>query len=405
MISNIISAFQSIFSNKVRSFLTLLGVVIGVASVTILISLGQGLKNDISTLIRSFGSNVIIAVPGKIDLKSGGSGQSPTNLVATDILTEKDVESVKTLDSVKEVTPLGFVTGNVKYKDKSVAPTIFGTYENIGEALEVVNIEKGTIFNSKSDGNKIVLGATTAEGLFGVEEPVGKKITISKEEFEVVGVFSKAKSGGLSGFITQEYDSLSVIPFDTATRLNSGQVKIIRLVAKAKDETDAKEVKKQVFDKILENHNGDENFSVLTQDDILEIFSQILSLITTLISSIAAISLVVGGIGIMNIMLVTVTERTREIGLRKAVGATKFAILTQFLTEAIVITLFGGLIGLAVSFGVGTFVAYKTELTPEITASVIFTALGISGIIGIVFGLWPALRAANKDPIEALRYE
>lgn len=404
MFQNILSAFQSILSNKVRSFLTLLGVVIGVASVTTLISLGQGLKNDVSSLIRSFGSNIVIAVPGKLDFKSG-AGQSPTNLVATDILTLRDVESVSNLEQVETVTPFGFVTGNVKYENKTVAPTIFGAYENFTQAFEVLKLEKGKMFESKSDGNKIVLGSSTAEIIFAETEPVGKKITIGKEEFEVIGVFAKAKSGALSGTFTQEIDSMSVIPFDTATRLNSGQVKIIRIVSKAKKDADVNNTKEAVFREILKNHGGDENFSVLTQDDILDLFSQILNLITTLISAIAAISLVVGGIGIMNIMLVTVTERTREIGLRKAVGATKRAILMQFLTEAIVITFIGGAIGLLLSFLIGIVIAVNTALTPAITANVVLTAVGISTVVGIVFGLWPAWRAANKDPIEALRYE
>ncbi len=156
---------------------------------------------------------------------------------------------------------------------------------------------------------------------------------------------------------------------------------------------------------MLKNHNNEENFSVLTQDDLLGLFDQFLSLATTMVTAIAAISLVVGGIGIMNIMLITVTERTREIGLRKAVGASKGAILSQFLIEAIIITLLGGLLGLAISFVATYIISAKSSLNPEITASTITLALGISTVIGILFGLWPAMRAAQKDPIEALRRE
>ena len=187
--------------------------------------------------------------------------------------------------------------------------------------------------------------------------------------------------------------------------MNKGTIAINEIIVKAADDANVPNVKTNIKKKVLALHQGEENFSVLTQDDVLKLFDQFLSLATTLVSAIAAVSLVVGGIGIMNIMLVTVTERTKEIGLRKAVGATKSAIALQFLIEAVFVTVIGGSIGLAISFGVGMLVAAKTPLSPSITPNVVIIALGLSTVIGIIFGLWPALRAASKDPIEALRYE
>jgi ABC-type antimicrobial peptide transport system permease subunit len=400
---NIRSAWSSIWNNKARSILTVLGVVIGVTSVTTLVSLGQGLKNDVSKLIQGLGTNVIAITGGKLDTQTtGAQSTNPANFISGDILTLHDVEALSKNPDLESVSPMGLVSGNLKYQDKTATPTVIGAYPNFTHALQVIAIDKGKMFDSKAAGRVIVLGDTARQALFDGSNPIGKKITLAKQEFEVIGTFGKVKNAGVFGSDT---DAMAVIPFETATELNKDQPKIARIIAKARDTADITAVKKAVKETMLDNHDGEEDFTVLTQDDILDLFDTFLTLATTMVSAIAAISLVVGGIGIMNIMLVTVTERTREIGLRKAVGATKGAILTQFLTEAIVITLVGSLIGLAISFAVGATVAAMTDLQPAITPSIIMIAVGIAVGIGVIFGLWPALRAAQKDPIEALRYE
>jgi len=402
MTDNILSALSSIWGNKVRSFLTLLGVVIGVASVTILVSLGQGLKNDVSELIQGFGTNVIVTVAGKIDPEGGQTAQNPTNFIALDILTKKDAEDIEDLDDVSAASPLSPVVGSLRFKDNMASPVIFGSQPDVSEAFETLKIDEGRMFKA-DEGNVVVLGPAPKTQLFGEDaDPVGKKVLLGKEEFEVVGTFKSPKNSGVFG---SELNDLSMIPFNTSTKLNNGEVKILRIISKAKDDADVEEVRDEIFDMLLVNHDGEENFTVLTQDDLLGLFSQFLNLATSMVSAIASISLVVGGIGIMNIMFVTVSERTREIGIRKAVGATKGAILVQFLTEAIVVTLVGGIIGLGIAFAVGAIVAANSELSPAITLEVIALAVGISSVIGLVFGLWPAIRAARKDPIEALRYE
>jgi putative ABC transport system permease protein len=258
------------------------------------------------------------------------------------------------------------------------------------------------MFSSNSEGKVVVIGSTTAEQLFGDADPIGKKITLGKEELEVIGTFAKSTASSTFG---GEIDSITVVPFDTATAMNNNQAKVYRMYATAKDSADVTAVKAEIEKTLKANHDGEDDFTVLTQDDMLGLFNTFLNLATTMVSAIAAISLVVGGIGIMNIMLVTVTERTREIGLRKAVGATKTAILVQFLIEAVIVTFVGALIGLAIAFIAGIIVAAKTELTPSITPTIILLSVGISVVVGVVFGLWPAIRAAQKDPIEALRYE
>ncbi len=400
---NLLSAWQSILSNKVRSILTVLGVVIGVASVTTLISLGQGLQNDVSSLIQGFGTNVITIISGKIDTSTGSQANTnPAAFVAGDILTLDDVGLIEKNDQIEAVSPLALVAGNLKFGDKTTSPTLFGAYPSAKDAFQILSIDRGKMFDTKSSGNVVILGPNTTKDLFGDTDPIGQKVALGTEQFEVVGTFAKAKSGSIFG---SQFDTVTMIPFDTATKLNKDTVKIYRIVAKAKDTAKVDEVKKALKDSLLTQHKGEEDFTVLTQDDLLGLFNTFLTLATTMVSAIASISLIVGGIGIMNIMLVTVTERTREIGLRKAVGATRTAILWQFLTEAVMVTLVGAVIGLAISFAISAVITFKTELTPAITPTVILTAAGISIVIGVIFGLWPALRAANKDPIEALRYE
>jgi len=393
------SAFLAIASNKVRSLLTVLGIVIGVASVTTLISMGQGLKTDVSNLIQGLGTNVIAIVGGQ--LENGGS-TNPSQLVANDILTEKDIDSIKNIPEIESVSPINFVTAKIEYNDKKIQPMVMGVDPNFLTIAQTFKLQQGKMFDTRPDNYAVVISPDIKKELFGDEDAYLKHILINGKDFLVLGIMAEP---GSSSVFSSDMENIVLMPFATAVKLNNDQAKILRILAKAKNNVDVNEAKEKIKEEIFKNHNNEEDFSVMTQDDILSVFDQFLSLATALISAIAAISLLVGGIGIMNIMLVTVTERTKEIGLRKAVGATKKAILAQFLVEAIIITLLGGLIGLSVSFGIDAIVALKTPLKPEITYEVIGLALGISMLTGIIFGLWPAFLAANKDPIEALRYE
>lgn len=400
---NVRSAMQSIWSNKVRSILNIIGVVIGVASVTLLISLGEGLKNDVSGLIRGMGTNVLTLTGGQLNsLNPGQQAGNPANFLTGDIITAADIAAIEAADEIEAVAPISLVAGTLKVGDKTGSATLYGTTPNFIEAVGVITLTEGQMFDS-NQGDVIVLGQKTARELFGEQSPIDQKLTLGgSKELTVIGVM---KSKQTSALASQDLDTLAALPFDTATALNRNQVKIMRAYIKASDTADIKTVKEQLKVKILALHQGQEDFSILTQDDLLGLFSTFLDLATNMVSAIAAISLVVGGIGIMNIMLVTVTERTREIGLRKALGATKLAILWQFLTEAVVVTLIGALIGLAIALGAGAAIASQTDLNPSVSLLTIGLACGIAIVVGVVFGLWPALRAAKKDPIEALRYE
>lgn len=404
LFSVIKTAFSSIWRNKLASVLAILGVVIGVASVSILISVGQGLKNDISNLIQGLGTNVMVVLSGKVDMQNINSNQqvNPANFIATDILTLDDVHTIEGLEKIESVSPLSLVAGQVQYNDKKVSPTITGVYSTVLNAMEIIKVDKGQMFGSNNE-DSAVLGSKAVEGLFGDENPVGKEITIGKtKQLKVIGTLAQSKS---SSSITSEIDSMVMIPFDIATDINKGKVQISRVIIKASDDADVEIAKKDVEQHLLDNHKGEENFTVMTQEDVLDLFSQFMNMATAMVSAIAAISIIVGGIGIMNIMLVSVTERTREIGIRKAVGATNFAILIQFLTEAITITVLGGVIGIGLTFVAAQIIEKKASLHPAVTTDVILLALGISFVVGIIFGLLPALRASRKNPIEALRYE
>ena len=414
MTNNIKSALNSIWTNKIRSILTVLGVVIGVTSVTTLISLGQGLKNEVSNLVQGFGTNVIMVIGGKIDMKSASSSGgmfggatnnvNPADFLTGTILTRQDVNTIKALSNIEAVAPMSLVPGKITFENQEISPMIMGTSPDIIQAFQVLSLDSGELFKSENDTGTIVIGPLTSDALFGEgADPLGNKVTINKTEFTIIGKLSNAKFSNLFG---SEFDNLVLMSMADATKFSNNTEKIMRIAVKAENNADVKQVKEDIKNALLANReDAEQNFSVFTQDDLLGLMDDLLNLTTALVSAIAGISLVVGGIVIMNIMLVTVTERTREIGLRKALGATQLAILTQFLTEAVVITLLGGIIGLGLSIAAGMVVSAKTPLTPEISPLVILIAIGLSTLVGVVFGIWPAMRAAQKDPIDALRYE
>lgn len=401
MIEGFKSAMRSIWSNKVRSLLTVLGIVIGVTAVTTLVSLGQGLRNEVTNLVQGLGSNIVFVVGGNLDTENPQAFSNPSNFISGDVLKVRDAETASEIDGVESVSPMSLVSASIKYEGELVLPMTFGTNSDFINSFEIVKVKEGRFFED-NEKNVAVIDGVVKEALVGDGDIVGEMVIVDKIEFEIVGVIGIETAESIFG---SEFSNMLLVPFDAATELNSGKEEIFRMIIDVADDYDVNEVRDNIYNGILENHEGEEDFSVLTQDDMLALLDSLLGLVTTMVTAIAAISLVVGGIGIMNIMLVTVTERTKEIGLRKAVGATKTSIALQFLIEAIVITSIGGALALGISFIFGFVVAAQTDITPDITLDLILIALGVSTTIGIVFGLWPALRAAKKDPIEALHYE
>lgn len=389
------SALEAIKTNKLRSGLTTLGIIIGVASVILLISLGTGLRNYITDQFEQLGSNLLFVIPGKVG--AGGRGPGGTTINKLNL---KHVELVKRkVKGLEGVVPTIQQFTTVKYQNKVLKDTtIIGTNEQFPDVVNQ-SATRGKFFDkTQSDSGKkvAVVGKTVVEDLFAEKNPLGERIDIKGQKYQVLGVLKE--QGSTFGF---DQDNVVVVPF-TAAQRQFGVNQVNNIYAKAQKTADVEKVADSLKRVLLEDLSEDD-FSVLTASQTLSTIQGILRVISSTLAGIAAISLVVGGIGISNIMLVSVTERTREIGLRKAVGAKSQDILFQFLTEAVTLSILGGLIGLLLA-GIGTVIISRF-IPATISGWSVFIAFGFSILVGVIFGVAPAIRAARLEPIEALRHE
>ncbi len=394
-------ALKAISTNKVRSFLTMLGIIIGVGSVVMLTAIGNGLSAFVTEQFNELGANNLIVFPNDIFGDGGGiNSEEAATSIANSQLRLRNVQDIERLrEYVDMVAPFNIQTDTIAFADKEENTTILGTTSNYEVAFNTP-AEKGRFFNEREEKGSdrvVVLGFSVAEELFGNVDPIGKQVKVGGRSYKVVGV---AEEKG-SGFGGPSFDTYIYIPLPTFFREYDTQT-IIRMIIKVKDTQNIDEAKAEI-EKTLARRLEDDEYAVIDQTEILDTINQILGVLTVGLGGIAAISLVVGGIGIMNIMLVSVTERTREIGLRKALGATPNTILLQFLIEAAVLSVLGGLIGIAIAFA-GTM-AIQQFIPARVTPEAVALAFGVSGAVGIIFGAAPARRAAKLSPIEALRYE
>lgn len=386
------TALKSLSLNKVRSFLTMLGVIIGVFAVISLVSLVEGVQNYVESQFEGLGANLIFVSSGNLDYRGGRPGQ---NLTSSN-LKEKHIQLIEkeASDYIDYVTPTIQTVKTAKYKTNSYYTAVIGVSHTADKIFSIYS-EEGRFLNKSevnSSSRVVIIGNAMKSKLFGQENPLKKSIKIDGKSYEVIGILAKKNP---------EYDEVLIMPY-TTLRDNFEGTTIVSIVSKAKNNvslTDATDNVKLAMYRDLH----DDEFSVLTQEDILESINSILGVLTIALAAISGISLLVGGIGIMNIMLVSVTERTREIGLRKALGATSFDIKRQFMIEAIIISLSGGLIGLLI--GWLSTLAIKKLIDASVPFWAIPLSLGFSIFVGIVFGTYPAAKASEKDPIEALRYE
>ena len=395
-------AVQAIFTNKLRSFLTTLGVVIGVASVVLLIAIGNGLQVFITGQFESLGANTINVVPGDPFGEGGGFGNRDSQLSAFSSVKIKysDVSDIRRLGyPISKVAPLAQSSAKTSFRQEEATTTIVGTEPEYQQILNS-EIDSGRFFDNQENNKKsrvAVIGPDIAEEIFGQVDPIGKKIKVNSQTFSVIGV-TKAKGGSFGG---PSFDSYVIIPLQTYFSLfDSNQILQIAIQIESAEQIDQGIEK---VENLLLKRLEDDEFSVFETKQILEIINQILSTLTLGLGGIAAISLVVGGIGIMNIMLVSVTERTREIGLRKALGATPNTILTQFLVEAILLSLLGGFIGIVIAYLLSIII--NNFFPAQISLDAVILAFSVSSAIGIIFGVAPARSASKLSPIEALRYE
>lgn len=388
-------AFEALRINKLRSALTSLGIIIGVAAIVLLISISAGLQNFISGQFEKLGTNSIFILPGKVQFGPQGGPPRTINKITID-LAEK-IEREKGI-YISEVAPFIELNATASHQNKSKITTLAGT-RSIYFETSGIKTANGRVFSRKDDqtAKKVaVIGQTVASDLYQNQNPVGKTIQVSNKPFTVIGVLEP--QGNIGGV---DVDNQVLMPLNTA-RVLTGTNQVNSILIKTKSTENIPRAKEQVV-KILTRTLSGDDFTILTQEQLLSSILQILNVLTAALGSIAAISLVVGGVGISNIMLVSVTERTREIGLRKAVGARPKDILTQFLTEAVILSVLGGIIGI----GLGSLgsLALSRFIQTAIPIWAVFLGIGFSTIVGVVFGVAPAIRAAHLEPIVALRHE
>jgi putative ABC transport system permease protein len=405
---NIKSALRALLANKLRSALTMLGIIIGVGSVVALLSVGTGAQSSITNQISNIGANVITIYSGTRN-QSAPSGAGGG---ATAPLTYEESKELKGLTGVAAVSPQVQSRQTVKYQTSQTSVQVVGVEPDYA-TVHPNQLDHGRFISASDVSSKArvaVIGSQVVTDLFGGLDPVGKSIKINGILFEVIGVLKSQGSGGF-GF---SRDSTTYVPITTAmarlsnSRVGSQQsVSTIEVSAANSDSITpaiaAITEKLRTLHKIKAGATAD--FTVQSQSDILATATSVTTTLTVFLGAIAGISLLVGGIGVMNIMLVSVTERTREIGLRKAVGARRSDILYQFLTETLVLSIVGGIIGIIIGWGIATIVSAAGLMTTVVSIQSVALAFGFSAAIGIFFGLYPANRAAGLKPIEALRYE
>lgn len=396
--------YLALSANKVRSFLTVLGIVIGIASVIAMVAIGQGAQGSIQASINSVGANLVIVTPG---VQRGVGAQVSAGRGSAQTLTQADADAIANLDLIKATAPELSRRYQVKAKGTNTNTQVTGTVPSYPEVRNT-SVDQGSFISDQdvSGASKVaVLGPTTRDDLFGQDaDAIGQFVSINNVQFKVIGI-TKAKGG--SGFANP--DDVIYIPISAAQRFLAGDTYVTTISVEAQDQPSVTPVQNEITDLLSTRHHISNpqlaDFSVLTQQDIAATATSVTGTFTILLASIAGISLVVGGIGIMNMMLTTVTERTREIGLRKAIGAQEGDIRSQFLMEAVALTLLGGAIGIGLGWLSASLVTRFAALATQVTLSSVLLAFGVSMAIGIVFGYYPARRASRLNPIEALRYE
>lgn len=407
LLENIKIAFQALFLNKLRSFLTMLGIIIGVGSVVAMFSIGAGAQQSVLGSIQDMGSNLIIITPGNPEEENYMGAQLAFGTQQAELTIDdlRAIEREATL--ITDVAPVIFSSSVASYLNKSTQSTVFASTED-GREIYNMKIDKGNFYSRSDVSNALnvaVIGQTVVKSLFGKTDPIGKIIKLDGKNFKVIGTLEARGADALGN----DQDSSITIPVTTAQDKLYGLDSYNMLMAQSVSEKDIDAASEEIKS-ILRRHRNirfgeKEDFMVQNQTQILDMVNTVTGIFTIVIAGIASISLLVGGIGIMNIMLVSVTERTREIGIRKAIGAKNRDILIQFLVESIVLSITGGILGILFAISVSALLSRFTVLVTSITVFPIILAFSFSTVIGLFFGIFPAMRAARLNPIDALRYE
>ena len=395
-------AWASLVANKLRSLLTMLGIIIGVAAVIALVSIGNGVKQDIEDSISSLGSNLLVVLPGAP--RTPGARSSQGSMKSLKI---SDYEAIAKLEGVKAASPMTNGSYVVIYQNKNWTTSVAGVNANFQD-VNNWTMTSGRFFSDKNVQNRervAVVGQKVVKNLFADEDLVGKEIRVKNIPFRVIGVL-KSKGNGTMG---NDQDDTVLIPYTTSMERVEGIDYLRRVYVVAKDDESIDRLQADIENLLRVRHNikdtNLDDFNIQNMKSIMETVAQTTGTFTLFLGAVAAISLVVGGIGIMNIMLVSVTERTREIGVRKALGATYSVIVTQFLIEAVVISLMGGFIGIAFGIGASKVIGMVSGMSTIVSVPTIIMSFAFSMAIGLIFGIYPARKAAKLNPIDALHYE
>ena len=401
-IQSIILALKEIRRNLMRSALTILGVVIGVAAVITMVTLGSGATAKVTQDISKLGTNLLQIRPGQFRGQGGARSESQP-------FEEADVEAIrKQIGSLVAVAPVNSTMAQVIYGNQNYITSVTGSTNDYIKAQNwTIDTGRDFSFGELSGGKSVcIIGASLKENLFGAEDPIGMTIRLKKIAFRIIGVF---KSKGQSNF-GRDQDDFVLVPIKTLQRRLTGNRDISSILVSAEDGADTEKVKENLETLIRERRPGsksknEDDFSVMDMKELASMLTSTTKALTALLGAIAAVSLLVGGIGIMNIMLVSVTERTREIGIRLAIGALETEVLRQFLLEAVVLSSFGGIIGITLGLSAAGLLSKLLGIPFIISPGIVLIAFLFSAAVGVVFGFMPAKKAAHLDPIDALRHE
>lgn len=394
-------ALQSLRTNRVRTMLTTLGIVIGVASVTVVLSLGHGIENTVRTQVSSLDNNIMLVSSGAdMSALDAMRRMSPYGVGTTTSLTEQDYTAVRNTAGIDKIAPIMILNGTITAHGGTKNVPIIATSPELAHMLGLTS-DPGQFIDTTATRDTAVVGSKLASSLFGGTQLLGNEFTLKGRPHTVVGVLKEINNPvNLSGI---DLDYAVFISFDDGKSYNQGVAQIQQFIITVKDPSTLSSIRQQVDQTILNNHKGERDFAIYTGQHIADHNNSAFQAIVFMTAMVATITLIVGGIGIMNIMLVGVSERTREIGIRKALGATNSHILGQFLIEALIMCVVGGIVGLAIGYGSAFTIALQLGFQPAFTWQITLIGLGMAFITGIIFGLYPAVKAARKDPIESLR--